>query len=229
MEKFNCEMCGYCCSKFAEGYLPVFPWEAEVLREKAKEISKDKKLRKKIQLNLKPVYVMKDSVSGIKFFPFYGMFNEPCPFVKKEKGSNKNKCSIHKDRPLICRMFPLYKSPFASYSNSNTSLESKGINKSLFYYCPNNSVKISNFVEEVKLLSKNIQSEKYNEVFGECFEAMNEWIKIKTFIDSSVKDLMGKEKIVLEKGHYNSDEIRNVDIENKKDLISVFEFLEKFK
>lgn len=205
MKRFKCEMCGYCCSKFDQGYLPVFPWEAEKLKQKAKE----KNLQNKIKI--KPVYVMKDAISGIQFFPFYGMFNEPCPFRGLDE---KNKCSIHKERPLICRMFPLYRSPFNN---------SKEIDRTIFYYCPNNYSMIDNFIEEVKNLPREIQSEKYQETFGECFEALNEWIKIKTYVDSSIMDLQNQGKISLES-------VKDTEEENLKEdnLMSVFEFLDMF-
>jgi Fe-S-cluster containining protein len=101
MEKFSCVGCGECCKSFGKGYLPLF--EKEYL--KIKKISE----KNKIILKLKPVEIFKDEISEKYFCFMYGIFNEPCVFLKD------NKCSIYSKRPLICRQFPIFS--IEKYSN----------------------------------------------------------------------------------------------------------------
>lgn len=92
-EKFECASCGACCTKFGEKGLPLFEFEVTQL----KKISANKKL------DIRPTEIFLDKLSGKKFAVLYGLFDQPCIFLNKDK-----KCKIYKERFLICRQFPIF-------------------------------------------------------------------------------------------------------------------------
>ncbi|MBP7708415.1 YkgJ family cysteine cluster protein [Candidatus Pacearchaeota archaeon] len=94
MDKFICHGCAKCCKKFGPKGLPLFEFE----KKKAKEIA----LRKGIAINILPTEVFLDKKSGQRFAVLYGLFQEPCPFLKD------NQCSIYDERFMICRQFPVF-------------------------------------------------------------------------------------------------------------------------
>jgi Fe-S-cluster containining protein len=94
MAVFICKKCGECCKFFPEHCLPLRSWEVKNLNVLAKE--------KGIKLNILPVLCYFDKKSKIAFCMGYGMYNEPCPFLVESN------CSIYEDRPLICKIYPVF-------------------------------------------------------------------------------------------------------------------------
>ncbi len=98
--KFKCICCGECCRKISDEDsntkgLPLFEWEVE----KIKKLGIDKKIK------IEPIDFVLDKKSGKYFCTGYVLTKEPCPFLKD------NKCSIHKERPIVCRAFPVARNP----------------------------------------------------------------------------------------------------------------------
>jgi Fe-S-cluster containining protein len=93
--KFECSCCGECCRKVSEdgSGLPLFEWEVEEIRR----LNKDAKIE--------PIDCVLDKKSDLYFCTGYSLIGEPCTFLKDSK------CLIHKERPMICRAFPIAKSP----------------------------------------------------------------------------------------------------------------------
>ncbi len=94
MDKFICHGCAKCCKKFGPKGLPLFEFE----KKKAEEIA----LQRGIILDIRPTEVFLDKLSGNRFAVLYGLFQEPCPFLKD------NKCTIYDERFMICRQFPVF-------------------------------------------------------------------------------------------------------------------------
>lgn len=95
--KFTCNSCGDCCSNFGDlGTLPLFNDEKKRLEELGKNLN--------ISTEFIPENVMMDDITGAIFCGNWGMKGNPCPFLDKN-----NKCLIYKNRPLICKAFPIYK------------------------------------------------------------------------------------------------------------------------
>ena len=89
--KFVCDRCGLCCTKFEEGDnggINVFEFEREEFLKLAKELG----VEKEIFIKKLP----EEFVGGYEI-----RFLGKCPFLKD------NKCSIHKNRPIHCRCFPI--------------------------------------------------------------------------------------------------------------------------
>jgi Fe-S-cluster containining protein len=112
MNKFKCYQCGNCCKNLMkrgkkrhnpDGQLvpdeklglTIFNWEVETLKKLAKENN--------IKLILEPQHGLV-SKEGILIIACYQITHNNCPFLIN------NKCSIHKNRPIACRVFPLMNS-----------------------------------------------------------------------------------------------------------------------
>jgi Fe-S-cluster containining protein len=143
MEKFICEGCGNCCKKFGPKGLPLFDFEKERALKIAKQLG--------LKLDIRPTEIVDGKTV------LYGMFSEPCPFLKD------NKCSIYDERFLICRQFPIFST--ASFKFSKIS----GVPE--FMECPNFDCKkkLSEFIgDEIKTIP---EIENYlKETYGECFD-----------------------------------------------------------
>lgn len=187
MEKFSCKNCGACCTRFGiEGALPFFEWEIDKVKKEAKN--------RKIKLNIKPLNLMFDEISGIYFFPQYGMFNEPCPFLGKEK------CLIYSKRPAVCRMFPLIKTPL---------IEEKNIGFGWFSFCPNFNPE--KFIKEKENLSIEQVREKFDE-FGECNEVCFKATKSRNKIDEIMKKLIQEKRVKLRSAQEIEEKIKALPI-----------------
>ena len=197
MDKFECKNCGACCTKFGVmGALPFFEWEIIKVKKEAD--------KRKIKLNIQPINLMLDEISGLYFFPQYGMFNEPCPFL------GQGKCLIYSKRPYVCRMFPLIKIPL---------FEEIKIKFDWFSFCPNFDLK--KFVEETN--SENLNQEELNkkfEEFGECNRVCFRATRTRNKLDEIIKRLIDKGKVKL-------NQIKEGE-EIKKPL-SIMEFLVRIK
>lgn len=181
--KFECKKCGECCKKFGlKGWLPLWEWEAEKLKQVAEG--------KNISLNLQPIDMALDKRSGLAFFIHYVLIQEPCPFLIN------NQCSIYEDRPLVCRSFPLLESHLFDEGVANLNLGK----------CPNiNFKEFTNYVkggddkEPVKVNKKEI-IRKYKEIFDEeIFASTFQIDTIKKFIDKIMKELIDDKKIKIRK------------------------------
>lgn len=91
--KFECKKCGHCCINMGEkNYLPLWEWEVDRLKELAE--------KKGISINIRPVDMMLDKRTNLSVSMQY-QIRAPCPFLIN------NECSIYKERPLICKSFPM--------------------------------------------------------------------------------------------------------------------------
>lgn len=72
----------------------VFPWEKRLLEEKAGE--------RGFKLEFKPyiVYMVNDYIGVVALYRW--IINGRCPFL-----DGRGLCSIHRDKPLTCKMYPL--------------------------------------------------------------------------------------------------------------------------
>jgi Fe-S-cluster containining protein len=93
--RFKCKGCGDCCRNFGDKdkCIPLFSWEVEEYKKLAK--------KEGIFIEFEPIKYLLDENSKIVFIYLYGIKNRECPFLKE------NRCSIYKERAIICRQFPL--------------------------------------------------------------------------------------------------------------------------
>lgn len=93
---FNCLFCEHCCYFSEEHEMPVvFPWEKRELEKIAAEIG--------VKLHFKPLQAFIDG-NGVCAITLYRWeIRGFCPFFDKAS----KRCSIHDDKPLACRMYPL--------------------------------------------------------------------------------------------------------------------------
>jgi Fe-S-cluster containining protein len=153
MKKFRCLQCGHCC-KNLEGFLPVWEWEAEELKKIADE--------KNIALKFVPSEIWLDEKTGLTWNFQIRILQESCPFLLN------NQCSIYKNRPLVCRSFPL------------------GINekKTFFGNCPN--------LETEKTNPDCFEKKFFGKEISDFSIQLN---KIKKTINSIMDDLIKQNKI----------------------------------
>jgi Fe-S-cluster containining protein len=149
--KFKCKKCSCCCRKFGGGdgakepHLPIFEWEVEIIKKIAKE--------RGINLDIRPSDVFLDKKSDTAFCCMYGLFNEPCNFLKE------NKCSIYEKRPLVCRMFPLFCTP---------EFAANGFNLGCFWKCQNfNNAAL---IEYLKGKTKGESIKELKKIYGNSYE-----------------------------------------------------------
>jgi len=117
--KFKCICCGECCRRISDEDstskgLPLFEWEIEKIKKLAAS--------KNISIQVEPIDLVLDKKSRKYFCTGYVLVDEPCVFLKD------NKCLIHKDRPIVCRAFPVARNP--EFFDNVPSL-------SCFSNCPN--------------------------------------------------------------------------------------------
>jgi Fe-S-cluster containining protein len=183
---FICKRCGRCCSHNAT--LALFEWEADRL----------KKYAKKYDAVIKPAIIAK--VRNVKIILQWGLEskNGKCPFLSS-KG-----CMIYKDRPLVCRAFPLITSGFYGYEKMISS------------ECPN--IIIPSWVkkkgEVTKLEIHNEISTTYKEMFiaVQKLDAGRVWISdlsryVVRQLGSRLDEFSGREigllQLCLESGLYD--------------------------
>jgi len=154
MLKFDCKKCGKCCESFGNlgNCLPLFEWEVDELKSIAQ--------KEGLILDIKPFIFWLDKKSGFAFTIQYGLFNEPCPFLK-----NKS-CSIYENRPLICRQFPLLRTPFFQ--------DDRKLNSPYFLRCENfnNKAFLAQLLDTSKdnKMKRSEWEPKYKETYGKCYE-----------------------------------------------------------
>lgn len=176
---FKCKSCGKCCENFAKGYLPLWEFEVYDLLEKAREKGIDISIG-----SIKPIDPLFEEITGVVIFPYYGLFIEPCPFLKG------NKCDIYKNRFSICKRFPILIHP--EYKN----FLKDGLEEKDFMYCEN--FNLPAFVNEVNFQATQEKSfEIFNKGFGNIAEEAKDANKMRDFIDNKMRQLIAEEKVVL--------------------------------
>jgi Fe-S-cluster containining protein len=198
MEKFFCNGCGKCCKKFGEKGLPLFDFEVEKLR---------KSYKGKEKLDIRPTEIFLDRKSGKRFAVLYGLFNEPCIFLKDDK------CQIYNERFLICRSFPIFSTTSFKFNKSI------GVPEFMECFSFDCKKKLSNFIgNETKSPS---EIENYlKEVYGECFEFAKKSNKESERIMETLLELTREEKIDLQSLDWKSKR-------NNDNILSFEEFLIK--
>jgi len=159
MDKFVCSCCGKCCKKFGKKGLPLFDFEVERIQKLAKE--------RNIFLDIRSIEGFMDNKTGKENIALYGMFNEPCPFLRN------NKCSIHEYRFLICRQFPLFSTECFKFG--------KGLPE--FMDCCNFDCEgeLRKFIGDGNKNPQEIENylkETYGECFDSCLESNKETERI---------------------------------------------------
>jgi Fe-S-cluster containining protein len=180
-KKFECKSCGACCEKFGEKGLPLFEFEVEHL----KKISGEK------NLDIRPTEIFLDKISEKKFAVLYGLFNQPCIFLDKNK-----KCKIYEERFLICKQFPVFSTPKFRFAKKE--------NEPKFFECKCFDCK--KHFSEKKLNEKELQ-----EFYGDCYKSALESNKeteriMKILIDLQKRKIIDIEGISFEES-INFDEV----------------------
>ncbi|MEI7718416.1 MAG: YkgJ family cysteine cluster protein [archaeon] len=184
--KFECKCCGFCCKNFGEGnnkYLPIFEWEVNTYSKIAKQ--------RNIKMDFKPVHYLLDEKSGVVFCYLYGMTSEPCPFLKD------NKCSIYKDRAIICQQFPLLWTAKLHIGDN--------FGASCFSECPNFDCK-KDFDKKFtgkKEVKKGEIDEYLKETYGDCFDS------------AVVSNILGRLILEIIKKHDLAGDLKLKQIEEK--------------
>lgn len=185
--KFRCICCGECCRKISDEDsslkgLPLFEWEVEKIKKLAEQ--------NKIKIDIKPIDYVFDRKSKKYFCTGYSLTQEPCPFLKDKK------CLIHKDRPIVCRAFPVARNP--EFFDDVPDL-------SCFSKCPNFDFKA--FLRESLGLEEgkdfNLSKEKLNEEYAKTFdkEIMENSLKrdsVLSYFDEMMATLSEDELIDIE-------------------------------
>lgn len=192
--KFKCKKCGQCCKNFGGGFLPLWEWEVDKLKKIIEE--------KFISPNLEYSEIWLDEKSGLTFCFQMRLAHEPCPFLRD------NKCVIYKNRPLVCRCFPLHYNP----ANSE--------NKLSFGNCPYCNLK--KFLEKQNS-KKEKEIRKYEKFFGKnSFKSSFKLNEIEKSINEIMEKLIRQEKIKIKK-------LEKTDLEKYPEPSPFFEFLVKAK
>lgn len=179
--RFKCKECGECCKNFAKGYLPLWEFEVYELLEKAKEKNIEIPIK-----SIKPVDPLFEEITGVVIFPYYGLFMEPCPFLKESK------CIIYPNRFSICRRFPVLIHP--EYKN----FLKEGLEERDFMNCKN--FNILGFINEINFQPTQEKSfELFNKNLGKIADEAKEANKMRIFIDNKMRQLISEKKVVLRK------------------------------
>ncbi|HEC81614.1 MAG TPA: hypothetical protein ENI42_04225 [Thermoplasmatales archaeon] len=127
---FSCNRCGACCNNIQGNFtekeiqdikvvfkrfenqgmylaldpekfsIPLFPQEAETMKKLASTLG--------VEFNPVPKLFMLDSRTGYCIVLEWDLGYSNCPFFEK------NRCLIHKNRPLACQSFPVFPYSFSS-------------------------------------------------------------------------------------------------------------------
>ena len=190
-KKFECKSCGTCCKKFGEKGLPLFEFEVDRL----KKISTSK------NLDIRPVEIFLDRISGKKFCVLYGLFNQPCIFLEN------NKCKIYDDRFFICRQFPIFSTEKFKFAKIKGKPE--------FFEC-------KCFDCKMHFKENNFNEKELNDFYGGCYEAALDVNNETERIMKLLLNLQKQGKIDLEGVNYQT-------IEDSEKISSLKEYLESMK
>lgn len=203
--KFECNCCGECCRHISDeegsaNGLPLFEWEID----KIKKFLTDKNLKAEI----KPIDLVFDKKSGKYFCTGYVLAKEPCVFL------NGCKCSIHKDRPIFCRAFPVARNP--EFLDDVPDLN-------CFSRCPNFDFKafLRNSLGLVEGKPFNLSRKKVNEEYAKTFD---EEIMKNSFARDSILSFFDETMAALSKEGLIDIELVDKVPEGKK-VIPFLQFL----
>jgi len=170
MDKFVCKGCGKCCRKFGKKGFPLFSFELEKINRMAKE--------RNLVLDIRPVESIIGE-DGVEDVALYGMFNEPCPFLSKD-----GKCSIHDDRFLICKQFPLFSTAKFKFG--------KGMPEFMECFSFDCEQELRDFVGDGKKSKEQIENylkETYGECYDGCLESNKETERVMNWlIERGIKE-----------------------------------------
>lgn len=199
---FKCSKCGECCRRISDENssskgLPIFEWEVEQIKKLAN--------LNNIKINIEPIDLVLDKKSGKYFCTGYVLTQEPCVFLKD------NKCLIHKDRPIVCRAFPVAKNP---------EFMDEVPNLGCFSNCPNFDFKA--FLSESLGLKEsqpfNLTSEKILAEYSETFDGE---IMKNSFIRDSALNYFDELMKTLTK-----ENLIDIEVVEKKNNITPAPFLQ---
>lgn len=188
--KFECKKCGWCCKNFSQNKgisgLPLFEWEKDKFEKLAE--------KKGIKLYFQPTDLIFDKRSGKHICITFSMENEPCPFLEN------NQCSIYSERPIVCRSFPLAKSPLLP--SRKGVLDLSGFMKCKHFDNEQFMIHELGLEKEGKgvKLDKSFLVKKYSEVYGDeplIYSSIKQIIEM--FIDDSIKNLINEKKVKFRK------------------------------
>lgn len=211
-DKFKCTNCGYCCMNMDN--LALFEWEKDRLSSNS---------------NIEIVPGNSVDYNGVKIIVYWGLraINKQgesksnkthkggiCPFLSF---SNQiSRCTIYKDRPLVCRAFPFFHLGFNSLEGM-ISLD-----------CP---AHIIPFKEGDKLTKQDFYV-KLLDIYGDTFidafrlELARVWI---SDLSDAVLSYLNDNNIQLESYGINENEIGLLDLAIKLKIISKEEIESEIK
>jgi len=206
--RFKCIQCGACCKDISGKLtssrgLPLFEWEVKKIKKLAKKHN--------LPIEIKPIDNILDKLSGLYFCTGYLIKNEPCTFLKN------NKCLIYKNRPIICRAFPIAKNPLFLRNAPNLSCfsECPNFNFNHFIFKSLNLKEGKPYIITNKKITKEYNNTFDKETFGNSFIKENIFLYFNNIIST-----LSKNKLIDIK----------ISKENKKiPPIPFFEFLVKRK
>ncbi len=172
---FSCQGCGVCCKSRddAKFGMVVFDFEAKILLKKAKELN--------IDLKLEPCISFSDKKSQKEIILSYKLEDDVCPFYK-------NKCVIYKDRPILCRAFPILTAGIHSDGEIIRSA-----------YCPEN--------QRLKDVIKDYTIKNTIKVYGDCFIYCYLFESLLKELKDNFNVLINNKIIILEEGKYETIDI----------------------
>lgn len=214
MEKFQCGNCGRCCLnlrspdagydekrkrglkegvyyliKNRENSIKLFEWEKRSLESTAEKNG--------LEMRTKPYFVLLDKDSKTFFSPLWILDHDQCPFLAKDE---RCACKIYKERPLICRAFPVLSS---GLSNSVARVSS---------LCPNSVT-----IDATGLKSLRKMVEFYDESFFYAVKAES----VNAFLRRIVREMESEGIISLTKGLSVDSALRKIE---KIEYNEVFKF-----
>jgi len=210
MEKFECSMCGKCCREL-KGFKLSDERQKEIFLKERDDMIKNTPLYtfqkpedEGMALYEWEVTRLKDIASAkgfdLKIKPRYGMLSnmgtvivvtwmldyDICPFLEN------NKCSIYKNRPLICQAFPFYKTIYDAIK-TDKKLKSLEIGP---LSCPKR-------IEMKELSGTTMMFGQWKktmyEVYGETFIGSSKSDFIKVFDEELIEELVRRGHIDLRK------------------------------
>ena len=173
--------------------------------KKLKQLSEERN----VKLDIRPYKPYFDKRQKVAFAMNYAVYDAPCPFLID------NRCSIHADRPLICRKFPIAISPYFEILRSKGSTKPQ-INLSNFYHCKNfNNKDFLKLVEGTRQRSE--VDKQYRAVYGDCYDdAIHS-----EMIVAGMANLL---EYIIKNGYVKLRKIKQSDLD-KLTIVPFFDFL----
>ena len=144
---------------------PVWDFQAKVLKEKAKELG--------IEDKIKPLQVIFDQKSKKSIVILYFKDDDFCPFLDE-----KNLCRVHKYRSFICKQFPIQKLNLEDEKDIIGLGDCNALPKDFL-----KNLEGKNFKEKIRFLY---------DYFGEAFLAMMQYNIVYSWMNMVVIDMIKK-------------------------------------